>query len=103
MLPPLTTPARWPGASSHLCAKCGELTPGIAVGGICPACQSRIAQRARRISRWVAMGTTLPLAIYVTMMLPRDPTARLVALGSVLAWYLLTSLIVRRVAMEWLS
>ncbi len=49
------------------------------------------------------MGTTLPLAVYVTLMLPRDPTARLVALSGVLAWYLLTSLIARRVAMEWLS
>ena len=79
------------------------MTPGLAVGGICPACRARIAWRARRVSRWVAMGTTLPLAAYVTWILPRDPTARLVAVGSVLAWYLLTSLIARRVAMEWLS
>lgn len=103
MLPPLSTPAQWPSGYSHLCAKCGELTPGLAVGGICPACRHRIALRARRLSRWIAMGTTLPLAAYVTWVLPRDPTARLVAVGSVLAWYLLTSLIARRVAMEWLS
>ena len=103
MLPHLNTPAPWPNASSHLCAKCGELTPGIAVGGICPACRGRIARRARRLSRWVAMGTTLPLAAYVTWALPRDPGARLVAVVSVLAWYLLTSLIARRVATEWLS
>jgi len=103
MLPPLNTPAPWLSASSHLCAKCGEMTPGLAVGGICPTCRSQIARRARRISRWVAMGTTLPLAAYVTWALPRDPTARLVAVVSVLAWYLLTSLIARRVAREWLS
>jgi hypothetical protein len=49
------------------------------------------------------MGTTLPLAVYMTMTLPPQRTARLVGLVSVLVWYLLTSLIARRVAMEWLK
>jgi len=49
------------------------------------------------------MGTTLPLAGYVALSLPRDPTARLVGVASVLVWYVLASLIGRRVAWEWMK
>jgi len=51
----------------------------------------------------VAIGTTLPLAVYVTVSLPHDRTARLVAAASVLLWYALTFLIAKRVAWEWLK
>jgi hypothetical protein len=51
----------------------------------------------------VAVGTTLPLAVYVTLTLPRDPAARLVGAVAVVIWYVLTSLIARRVAWEWLK
>jgi hypothetical protein len=47
------------------------------------------------------MGTTLPLAAYVAWSLPATQTARLVGAGSVLLWYVLTSLIAKRVALEW--
>jgi hypothetical protein len=49
----------------------------------------------------VAIGTTLPLAAYVTWTLPADRTARLVGAASVVLWYLLTFLIAKRVALEW--
>ncbi|HMJ59644.1 MAG TPA: hypothetical protein VK467_10940 [Gemmatimonadales bacterium] len=49
----------------------------------------------------MAIGTTLPLAAYVTWSLPPDRTARLVGAGSVVLWYLLTFLIAKRVAVEW--
>jgi len=49
------------------------------------------------------MGTTVPLAVYVALSLPRDSTARLVGAASVLVWYALTSLIARRVAWEWMK
>src|SRR5207245_2871983 len=50
-----------------------------------------------------AMGTTLPLAVYVAWTLPPDKTARLVGAAAVLIWYVLTSLIARRVAWEWMK
>ena len=79
------------------------MVPGLAVGGICSECWSTLVRRAARISRWVAMGTTLPLALYMTLALPAERTARLMGLVTVLIWYLLSSLIARRVALEWLK
>jgi hypothetical protein len=79
------------------------MVPGLPVGGLCAACTRRVRRRAARIARWVALGTTLPLAGYVTLALPRDLTARLVGAASVVIWYVLTSLIARRVAWEWLK
>jgi hypothetical protein len=79
------------------------MIPGLAVGGICSVCWAQLRRRAARIGRWVAMGTTLPLAAYMTLTLPAQPDARWLGVVSVLIWYLLTSLIARRVALEWLK
>ena len=98
-----SSPAPLLGGSSHLCAKCGQLTPGIPVGGLCPSCWAMVRRRAARIGRWVALGTTLALAVYVHLALPPHATARLLGLVAVLIWYVLTSLIARRVALEWLK
>jgi hypothetical protein len=103
VLQPLISPTPWPGGPSHLCARCGELTPGIAVGGLCPACTKILQRKSARIARWVAMGTTLPLAAYATWTLPHDRTFRLAAAATVLIWYALTFLIVKRTAWEWLK
>jgi hypothetical protein len=51
----------------------------------------------------VAIGTTLPLAGYVAWGFPVDRTARLVGAAGVLVWYVLTYLIAKRVAMEWVK
>jgi hypothetical protein len=77
--------------------------PGIPIGGLCADCTRRVRRRAARIARWVAMGTTLPLAVYVAWTLPHDRTARVVGAAAVLIWYVLTSLIARRVAWEWMK
>jgi hypothetical protein len=79
------------------------MVPGLAVGGICSECWKQVVRRAGRISRWVAMGTTLPLAVYLTVILPAQRSARLMGVVTVLIWYLLTSLIARRVALEWMK
>ena len=88
---------------SHPCAKCGEYVAGFAVGGLCASCTRLLQRRAARIARLVAIGTTLPLAVYVAWSLPVERTARLVGAGSVLLWYVLTFLIAKRVAWEWLK
>ena len=79
------------------------MVPGLAVGGICSECWAQVVRRARRIAQWVAVGTTLPLALYLTLELPADRTSRLIGVVTVLIWYTLTSLIARRVALEWMK
>jgi len=100
-----SSPAPWLSGSgpSHPCAKCGTDTPGIAIGGLCPSCTRLLERRAGKIARLAAMGTTVPLAVYVTLSLPRDPTSRLVGVASVLLWYVLTFLIAKRVTLEWMK
>ena len=85
---------------SHPCAKCGEDTPGIAIGGLCPNCTAILHRRARRVARLVSLGTTVPLAVYVGMALPVERTARLVGAACVFLWYVLTYQISKRVALE---
>ena len=97
-----SSPPPWPVGPSHPCAKCGEFTAGIAIGALCAGCTRLVQGKAARIGRLVAIGTTLPLAVYVTLSLPADRTARVVGAASVLLWYALTFLIAKRVAWEWL-
>jgi len=98
-----SSPAPWPVGPKHPCAGCGEFVAGIAIGGRCPSCARRAEQRAARIGRLVAIGTTLPLAAYIAWSLPAERTARLVGAASALLWYVLTFLIAKRVALEWLK
>ena len=60
-------------------------------------------RRATRIARLVAIGTTVPLGVYVAVALPVERTARLVGAVSVLLWYVLTFLIAKRVTLEWIK
>jgi len=100
-----SSPAPWLSGlgPSHPCARCGTDTPGIAIGGLCATCARQLERRASKIARLVAMGTTLPLAVYVAATLPVDRTARLVTAAGVVLWYLLTFLIAKRVTLEWLK
>jgi len=100
-----SSPAPWSSGlgPSHPCAKCGETTAGIAIGGLCLNCTRLLERRASKIARLVAIGTTAPLAVYVAFGLPVERTARLVGAASVLLWYVLTFLIAKRVTLEWLK
>ena len=99
------SPAPWLSGlgPSHPCAKCGTDTAGIAIGGLCANCTRLLNRRATKIARLVAIGTTAPLAVYVALALPVEPTARLVGVASVLLWYVLTFLIAKRVTLEWIK
>jgi hypothetical protein len=99
------SPAPWLSGlgPSHPCAKCGESTAGIAIGGLCANCTRLLNRRATKIARLVAIGTTIPLAVYVALALPVERTARLVGAVSVLLWYVLTFLIAKRVTLEWMK
>ena len=99
------SPAPWLSGlgPSHPCAKCGTDTAGIAIGGLCANCTRLLNRRASKVARLVALGTTVPLAVYVALALPVEPTARLVGVASVLLWYVLTFLIAKRVTLEWIK
>lgn len=103
MLRPTISPAPWPVGPKHPCARCGEFVAGIAIGGLCASCARLIDRKASRTARLVAIATTLPLAAYVAWSLPAERTARLVGAASVVLWYVLTFLIARRVALEWVK
>src|SRR3989454_11614500 len=84
MLRPPNSPAPWPGASSHPCARCGEPTAGILPGDLCAACTGLLERRASRLGRWTALGTSLALAGYLALTLragapPSAGTARTLA------------------------
>ena len=55
------------------------------------------------MARLAAIGTTLPLAVYVAFTVPVERTARIVVAGGVLLWYVCTFLIARRVSLEWMK
>src|SRR2546427_7822825 len=103
MLRPPNSPAPWPGAPSHPCARCGEPTAGILPGDLCAACTGLLERRASRLGRRAALGTSLALPGYLALTLravapPWAGTARPLALVAVGAWYLLTHPIAEKVA-----
>ncbi len=69
----------------------------LPLGDLCRQCRQDIARRAGGIARIVAAVTTVGLALYVALAMPRDPTSRMVGAMSVIAWYILVNLVVRRV------
>ena len=99
------SPPPWSSGSGpkHPCARCGADTAGIAIGGLCADCTRGLNRRAGRVARLVAVGTTIPLAVYVAMALPVERTARLVGAACVLLWYVLTFQIAKRVTLEFLK
>jgi hypothetical protein len=62
-----------------------------------------VRRKASRIGRLVAIGTTLPMAVYVTLSFPAARTARMIGAALVVLWYVLTFTIAKRVALEWLK
>jgi hypothetical protein len=86
-------------AIGHECPRCHKEVD-LKLGEICAECQEAIKYRARKISRYVALGTTLPFAAYVYLRLPDDSTLRLVGISSVVAWYIITGLVTKRILME---
>ncbi len=75
----------------------------LPLGEICESCRGDIRRRAQRLGRRIAGVTTIAMALYVWLRMPDDGTARAVGALGVVAWYVLTYLVVRRVAQEYLS
>ena len=87
------------GLVEHECPRCHRPVE-LPLGDICGVCQGDIARRANRVARLVAMVSTAGVGVYVLVRVPPDPTARAVSGASVAAWYVLTYMIVKRIAGE---
>ena len=79
---------------------------GLAVGGLCPACERAVARRAARLARLVAAATTVALVGYLVLRLRGvapawQGPARAVGAAAAVAGYVLTYRIVKRIALEW--
>ena len=86
-------------AIEHECPRCHNEVE-LPLGELCQDCKAAIEMRARKISRYVALGTTVPFAIYVYFRLPEDPTLRLLGVSTVVAWYIITGLVTKRILLE---
>ncbi len=86
-------------AIEHECPRCHNEVE-LPLGELCEDCKAATAMRARKISRYVALGTTVPFAIYVYFRLPEDPTLRLLGVSTVVAWYIITGLVTKRILLE---
>ena len=86
-------------ALEHECPRCHNEVE-LPLGELCQDCTAAIGMRARKISRYVALGTTVPFAIYVYFRLPEDPTLRLLGISTVVAWYIITGLVTKRILLE---
>ncbi|HUL71349.1 MAG TPA: hypothetical protein VLT17_14065 [Gemmatimonadales bacterium] len=98
----MPSPAAW--QPEVPCIRCGSHVTGIGWGELCPSCRRQVAERATRISRWIALGATLLTALYVWFRLPVDlPLARMYGGIAVLATYVIVRRIAARVATAWLG
>ncbi len=83
----------------HECPRCHREVE-LPLGEICRDCGNAIERRVGRISRWVAGVSTLAMALYVWLRMPPDATARTVGVMGIVAWYVLTFLVAKRVIRE---
>lgn len=83
----------------HECPRCHKAVQ-LPLGELCRDCRDAVEMRARKISRYVALGTTIPFAAYVYFRLPDDSTLRLVGISTVAAWYIITGLVTKRILLE---
>jgi hypothetical protein len=83
----------------HECPRCDREVE-LPLGDICGSCLADIERRAGKISRIVAITTTAGLAVYVYLRMPDYPTAKVVGLTAIVAWYIITGLVTKRIMRE---
>ena len=85
------------------CARCGRRVSGLTWGEQCSECTTERRRRASRLGGRAALAAAVIAALYVTLRLPPDPTARYYGALAVAVTYILVRRIVQRLAMEVLS
>ena len=92
-----------PGALvEHECPRCHRPVE-LPLGALCGSCLQEIERRSSRIGRLVAAVSTLLVALYVLLRMPRDPAARYVGAVGIAVWYMLTYMVVKRTLREYLK
>lgn len=85
------------------CPKCGRKDASVAVGDLCVFCRDELKQRANRIGRRGALISTLLMALYVWIRVPRGGASALPQIYGVIAvaaTYIIMYRIISRVAYE---
>ena len=67
---------------------------------LCRACRDEIDRKAARWGTIVALASTVALAVYISLRMPDDPTARRVGIMSVVVWFVISNVVVRRAVRE---
>ena len=83
------------GLRERECPRCHREVD-LPLGTLCAACRREIDARARRVARWVSLGTTAVFGAYAMAVLPTEPAARLIGAAGTVVWFI----VVRRVAFQ---
>ena len=100
-------PRRWSsptpllvGLIEHECPRCHREVE-LPLGELCDTCKTHIERRARKTAGLVAALSTLAVGLYIFVPVPTDQRARTVGMVGMIIWFLLTSVVVRRVMRQW--
>lgn len=96
----MPSPAGW---AEVPCAKCGARTPGIDFGEYCPSCAAERDGRAAKLARYLSMGGTALVALYVVLFVPDTGMARAYGWIAVIATLLIVRRVTFRAAREFLK
>ena len=88
------------GLIEHECPRCHREVE-LPMGDLCAACLGEIERRARRVANLVALASTAVVAVYIVVRMPATEQARLVGVTAVVAWFVLSNMVVRRVMRQW--
>ncbi|MEO6068264.1 MAG: hypothetical protein ABJB33_05055 [Gemmatimonadota bacterium] len=96
----MPSPAGW---AEVPCAKCGARTRDIAFGEYCPSCAAERDGRALKLARFLSLGTTALVVLYVVFFVPNNGMARAYGWIAVIATLLIVRRVTFRVAREFLK
>jgi hypothetical protein len=75
----------------------------LPLGALCAACRREIDARARRVARWVSLGTTALFGAYAMAALPPEQAARLVGAAGTVVWYIVVRRVTFQMVRTWLE
>src|SRR5262245_61405327 len=84
----------------HECPRCHRAVE-LPLGELCRSCRDEIERRARKWGNRVSLATTVLLALWLYFFRQSpNPTARLVSAMSVVIWFTISNMVVRRAMRE---
>lgn len=101
MLRPLSSQTPSLGGLRERECPCCHRDVDLPFGQICGQCQREANRKAARIARWVSLVTTIMFGTYVFLRVPQDQTLRMISGGAVVMWFVVTRIMILRIAREW--